>query len=463
MKRVKLTSEWLAAWTPRRQEEVADGVCRGLLVRSGPSGIKAFYAWSDVRDLATGEVRRKRVKLGPWAIDGGGGTLSLGTAREKFLEAQTAKRAEVDGTAELTVRHLAEAYRRDILSHRERADEAWNILRVHVVEAQPDPKRPPFGEWTARGVRPADVAAVVRHAKERRMVESRRLGGSGVARVVLRELKALFAHAVETGSLEMTPAGVMRARAFGLRAASRNRVLDADEIKALFTVLDLSALLDGTATPQRLSPTVRLALAFQLYVPLRSQSLIGARWDEFDLDAGRWVVPVERLKLRKEQRATARPFTVPLPATAVAILRKLRDLAGRSPWVLASPVEPKQHIEEKALIRALARLQAATQQPDEAQRPRLAFGSRLTVHDLRRTWRSFAMDLGVDHVVGERSLGHVAALRAAGFGGAADVYGRAQMVEQRAAAAELVAAAFDRIRIGESAAVVPLRERQKRA
>jgi hypothetical protein len=34
------------------------------------------------------------------------------------------------------------------------------------------------------------------------------------------------------------------------------------------------------------------------------------------------------------------------------------------------------------------------------------------------------------------------------------------MVEQRAQAAELVAAALDRIRLGEAARVVPLRERQ---
>jgi hypothetical protein len=46
---------------------------------------------------------------------------------------------------------------------------------------------------------------------------------------------------------------------------------------------------------------------------------------------------------------------------------------------------------------------------------------------------------------------------AAGFSGSADVYGRAQMVEQRAQAAELVAAAFERIRLEKAAAVVPLR------
>lgn len=104
------------------------------------------------------------------------------------------------------------------------------------------------------------------------------------------------------------------------------------------------------------------------------------------------------------------------------------------------------------MIRALARLQDTQ---DERRGPRLALGAKLTVHDLRRTWRSLAMDLGVDHVVAERSLGHVAALRAAGFSGAADVYGRAQMVEQRARAADLVAAALDRIRVGAEAKVTP--------
>jgi len=37
------------------------------------------------------------------------------------------------------------------------------------------------------------------------------------------------------------------------------------------------------------------------------------------------------------------------------------------------------------------------------------------------------------------------------------------MVEQRAQAADLVAAAFDRIRLGKDAKVVPLRERRARS
>jgi hypothetical protein len=60
------------------------------------------------------------------------------------------------------------------------------------------------------------------------------------------------------------------------------------------------------------------------------------------------------------------------------------------------------------------------------------------------------MDLGIDHAVARLSLGH------AGLEGVEGVYGRAQMVEQRAAAAELVAAAFDRIRLGTAAKVTPI-------
>lgn len=452
MKKIELTSEWLHNWTPRRKdEEVADRGCKGLVYRGQPSGAKTAYRWTQERDAANGEPKRKRIRLGAWPA------LSLADARKATNDAREAKHATAPG-ADLTVKQIAEAYRRDVLSNRERAEEAWNIVRVHVVEAQPDPRRPAFGQWSARTVRPADVATVIRHAKERRIVESRRIGGPGVARVVLRELRAIFAHAVEDGVLEMTPAGVAQARTFGLGAISRDRVLDADEVKSFFDALDLTSLLDGTAKDRRLSPTVRLALAFQLYVPLRSHSLIGARWEEFDLDGARWTVPVERLKLHKAKRATARPFVVPLPSTAVAILRRLMEEAGDNPWVLTSPIPPEKgapatHIEPKALIRALSRLQA-TAVAEKA--PRLAFGAKLTVHDLRRTWRSFAMDLGVDHVVAERSLGHVAALRAAGFSASADVYGRAQMVEQRAAAAELVAAAFDRIRLGHAAKVTPL-------
>lgn len=441
MKHVRFSTEWLGNLAVKSRTEIADSGCKGLILRTGPTS-KAFFRWAQIRDPATGVSKRQRIKLGNWP------TLGLAEARAMVGRAGEEKHAEL--SADLTVAQLAEVFRRDVLSHQERGGEAWNIVKVHIVEAQPDPKRPAFGAWPARTVRPADVASVVRYAAQPRTVGNRQLGGAGVARVVLRDLKAVFAHAVETGSIEMTPAGVLRAQSFGLRAVSRRRFLDAEELKAFFQAIDLTALLDGTAKPQRLSAVVRLAIGFQLYVPLRSHSLIGARKEEIDWEARLWTVPVDRLKLHKQERAEARAFVVPIPETAVTILRRLCEISPESPWVLSSPLDPAKHVEAKALVRALARLQGAG---------RLALGSKLTVHDLRRTWRALAQDLGVDAEVAERTLGHTAALRGAGFGGAADVYGRGQMVERRAQAAELVGSALDRIRLGASATVVPLASR----
>ena len=92
------------------------------------------------------------------------------------------------------------------------------------------------------------------------------------------------------------------------------------------------------------------------------------------------------------------------------------------------------------LVRALARLQESG---------RLSLGSRFTIHDARRTWRSWAGELGVSFEVAEKSLAHV-------LPGVAETYARADLLEQRGRAAELVAAAFDRIRLGKAVSVVPL-------
>lgn len=451
MKRVELTTEWISNWKPARTIEVADRAVRGLILRGGPEGVRAFYRWANdsTRD-AKGRLRRRRVRLGNWPA------LSLADARVAASSVKETKLAAA-GAIDLTVKQIAESYRRDVLSHRKDGSAAWSwgILETHVLSATPD-KRGPFGEWSVRSVRAPDIGAVVRAAAVKRTIKTpteadpgalvqRQIGGPTAARAALCEIKAMFAHACATGTLDATPAAVLQARAFGLRKSERARFLDAEEIKALFAAVDLTALLAGTAKNRKLSATVRLGIAFQLYVPTRTHSIIGARWDEIDTKAKRWTVPVNRLKLKKEDAAEARPFVVPLPATALAILERLRTGAGKSPWVLASPKDPEKHIGEKVLVRALSRLQDGK---------RLALGERLTVHDLRRTWRSLAMDLGIDHAVARLSLGH------AGLEGVEGVYGRSQMIEQRALAAELVAAALDRIRLGEAAQVVPLRERK---
>jgi integrase len=55
--------------------------------------------------------------------------------------------------------------------------------------------------------------------------------------------------------------------------------------------------------------------------------LIGATWDEIDLDSATWIVPAERMKMKTEH-------VVPLSRQAVGVLRELKSLAGESRYVL---------------------------------------------------------------------------------------------------------------------------------
>lgn len=63
------------------------------------------------------------------------------------------------------------------------------------------------------------------------------------------------------------------------------------------------------------------ALQFTILTAARTGEVIGARWGEFDLQAGLWVVPASRMKAHVEHR-------VPLSAQAVALLRAMPRTEG---------------------------------------------------------------------------------------------------------------------------------------
>ena len=62
--------------------------------------------------------------------------------------------------------------------------------------------------------------------------------------------------------------------------------------------------------------------------------VIGARWDEFDLEEGHWTIPADRMKMRQ-------PHTVPLPAQAIELLRLLRSVTGACGIPVAEPHAPQ--------------------------------------------------------------------------------------------------------------------------
>lgn len=108
---------------------------------------------------------------------------------------------------------------------------------------------------------------------------------------------------------DVRPADVLKAR------KKRNYArVDAKELPELLKAMD--AYLGSEYT--------RLALKLMALTFVRTTELIAARWDEFDLEAARWDVPAERMKMKT-------PHIVPLSRQALGVLEQIKALSyGRS-------------------------------------------------------------------------------------------------------------------------------------
>ena len=105
--------------------------------------------------------------------------------------------------------------------------------------------------------------------------------------------------------------------------------------------------------PERLGPLLRamrgyeghgqiVHAALNLYplIAQRMTQFVHARWDQFDLDDGMWLMPMGSMKGTAADRP---PFPVPLPRQAVEILRELHKFTGCDPsgFVFSSTTRTK--------------------------------------------------------------------------------------------------------------------------
>jgi len=109
------------------------------------------------------------------------------------------------------------------------------------------------------------------------------------------------------------------------------------------------------------------ALEFTILTAARTGEVIGARPDEFDLDAALWTIPAKRMKAEKEHR-------VPLSPRAVAIVREMLK-AHKGAFVFPGGKEGKPQ-SNMAMLELLKRMERGD----------------LTVHGFRSTFRDWASE-----------------------------------------------------------------------
>jgi integrase len=123
-----------------------------------------------------------------------------------------------------------------------------------------------------------------------------------------------------------------------------------------------------------------LALEFSILTATRRGEVLGARWDEIDLDAALWAIPPERMKAGREHR-------VPLSGGALAILRELSK-AKLGPFVFAG--QAARRLSGAAMNMLLRRMDVA-----------------VTPHGFRSSFRDWCGDMtSAPREVAEAALAH---------------------------------------------------------
>jgi integrase len=170
-----------------------------------------------------------------------------------------------------------------------------------------------------------------------RRIESR--GAQETAHRVKTICGQIFRYALATGRAERDPAVDLKG---ALPPAPKTH------LAALTDPKDVAALLRAIDGYQG-SFVVKCALQLASMFFVRPGELRHSEWSEFDLDAGIWSIPAEKMKMKQ-------PHIVPLARQAVDVLKLLQPSTGRGRYVFPSTRTSLRPMSNNAILAALRRM-----------------------------------------------------------------------------------------------------------
>ncbi|MCZ4321473.1 tyrosine-type recombinase/integrase [Pseudomonas anguilliseptica] len=217
-------------------------------------------------------------------------------------------------------------------------------------------------------------------------------GAHNVAKKARGWVNQIFGRAIAKGLTENDPASRLHAIAAPPPATKQQPHLLEHELPDFLRALQ--------ATTSRLP--ARVAAWLCLWLAVRPGMLRFAEWTEFDLNAGTWSVPADKMKMDRD-------YLTPLPTQAVAVLQDLQRVTGGSRWLFPGVGPKNPTISENTICKVYATI---------------GYKGRLVGHGTRHT----ASTLLNEHNWPKK---HIDAQLAHKEEGVSGVYNKAQYLEQR--------------------------------
>lgn len=262
--------------------------------------------------------------------------------------------------------------------------------------------------WLDRYVMPDHGGCLVSDFNRSQMMEIvERLKLEGKTRastVVLTTTKQLLTYAVKMGIIEHSPLQVLTRADAGGRDTERDRVLcewsdpDSRQVKPC----ELAEFL-GRLEDSGLWEGYQAGLKIMLATLARVGELSQARWENVDLNKGRWLIP-------KEHSKNGRAHSITLSTYAARHFELLRSLTGASAFVFPSGRNEGQSIEVTTItkqVRDRQRDKPLAGRSNKYCKSLFLTGGPWTPHDLRRTGATLMAALGIHGPIIEHCLNHM--------------------------------------------------------
>jgi integrase len=202
-----------------------------------------------------------------------------------------------------------------------------------------------------------------------------RRGALDIAKRSYQMTSQVFRYAIAHGLAERNPAGDIKpSDILPSRRQTNYARVDAKELPSLLRAIEAY---QGTRV-------TRLAMKLLALTFVRTGELIAARWDEFDLQAGHWRIPAERMKMRAEH-------IVPLSLQAIQTLQILHGVTGHSELLFPGERNHLKPISNNTILKALERM---------------GYKGRMTGHGFRGLASTVLHEQGFDHAHIELQLAH---------------------------------------------------------
>ncbi len=356
----------------------------GLFLYMPPSGVAAWqYRYKlegksqtltigKCADMSLAEARKRAEKARVGAADGA-----------HLTTAKRVAKAKVTRDEGNTLRAMADSWMR------KRRDPAWSATHREQVQASIDNHLSALYLLPVTELNAALVAPILARVERRApfMFEK-----------VRTRLHRILDHAVTRGALERNP----------LPKPEPERRRNRRHFPAVTDLAGVGAILRAARASDP-SKGIQRAHVLLAYTGQRVSEVVGAAWSEFDLDAGTWSIPRERMKRKDEERG---PHLIPVPPTLLAQLREWHTADGQgATLVCAAPRDPNRFVTPEGV--------------EKFYRDALGLQGKHSPHSWRSAFSTIAREAGKDGDVIEAQLDHVVGNKVA------SAYDRAKRFELR--------------------------------